>query len=644
MTRADAILFTGGSNSLTLAAGYSIVGNVIGTGADTFQLGGGGAGSFNLGSIGTAQQYRGFSVFDVVGGTWIASGTFGQNNAWIVSGGTLNVTGDLSAATNLTVSGGTLTGTGNVGNTHINSGGTFTPGSGAPGASMTVNGSLAFQSGAQYVLLLNPATSSFASVTGSATLGGATVSAFYANGAYIDKKYTILTATGGVSGAFGSLVNTNLPSNFKTSLSYDGNNAYLNLALNFTPPPGPTPPNFPGGLSGNQNAVGNALIKYFNANGGIPIVYGMLTPSGLTQASGENTTGSQQSTFNAMSQFMGVMTDPFVAGRGDAVSAGGTPNAYAETGLADAAPAEGRTTIERDAYASMKAPIGPSFEQRWSVWAAGYGGSQTTDGNAVVGSNTATSRIYGTTVGADYRLSPFTVAGFALAGGGTSFGVTNYGTGRSDLFQAGGFIRHTIGAAYLSGALAYGWQDVTTNRTLAIAGIDQLQGRFNANAYSGRVEGGYRLIASWINGVGITPYAAGQFTTFDLPAYAERVISGGSAFALAYGARSATDTRSELGFRTDKSIAMQDAVLTLRGRAAWSHDYDPTRAIGAIFLALPGASFVVNGAAQAGDSALVTAAAEVKWLNGWSAAGTFEGEFSNVTRSYAGRGVVRYAW
>jgi uncharacterized protein with beta-barrel porin domain len=147
-----------------------------------------------------------------------------------------------------------------------------------------------------------------------------------------------------------------------------------------------------------------------------------------------------------------------------------------------------------------------------------------------------------------------------------------------------------------------------------------------------------------MNWVGVTPYAAGQFTTFDLPAYAERVISGGSAFALAYGARSVTDTRSELGFRTDKSFAMQDAVLTLRGRAAWSHDYDPDRAIGATFQALPGASFVVNGAAQASDSALVTAAVDVKWLNGWSAAGAFEGEFSNATRSYAGRGVVRYAW
>ena len=29
----------------------------------------------------------------------------------------------------------------------------------------------------------------------------------------------------------------------------------------------------------------------------------------------------------------------------------------------------------------------------------------------------------------------------------------------------------------------------------------------------------------------------------------------------------------------------------------------------------------------------------MKWLNGWSAAATFEGEFSSVTASYAGKGV-----
>jgi uncharacterized protein with beta-barrel porin domain len=353
--------------------------------------------------------------------------------------------------------------------------------------------------------------------------------------------------------------------------------------------------------------------------------------------SGETATGSEQTTFNAMNQFMGVMTDPFVAGRGDGFGAsGGAPTGYAATPTAGAA---------RDANAMfVKAPVVP-FEPRWSTWVAGFGGSQTTDGNAAVGSNNTTSSIYGTAVGADYRFSPDTLAGFALAGGGTSFGVTGSGSGHSDLFQAGAFVRHTNGPAYISAALAYGWQDITTNRTVTAAGLDQLQARFNANAFSGRVEGGYRFVAPVMSGgIGITPYAAAQFTTLDLPAYAEHALVGANNFALAYGSQSATDVRSELGIRTDKSYAMQDAILTLRGRLAWAHDYDPNRSIAATFQTLPGASFVVNGAAQASDSALATASAELKWINGWSAAATFEGEFSDVTRSYAGKGVVRYAW
>jgi len=198
----------------------------------------------------------------------------------------------------------------------------------------------------------------------------------------------------------------------------------------------------------------------------------------------------------------------------------------------------------------------------------------------------------------------------------------------------------TKAPAYISAALAYGWQDVTTDRTVTVAGIDQLRARFNANAWSGRIEGGYRFVTPWVGGIGITPYAAGQFTTFDLPAYAEQAIVGSNQFALAFGSKSVTDTRSELGIRTDKSWAMQSAILTLRGRAAWAHDFNPDRNIGATFQALPGASFVVGGAAQAHESALTTASAELKWQNGWSAAATFEGEFSNVTRSYAGKGVV----
>ena len=193
----------------------------------------------------------------------------------------------------------------------------------------------------------------------------------------------------------------------------------------------------------------------------------------------------------------------------------------------------------------------------------------------------------------------------------------------------------------MSGALAYGWQDVTTDRTVIVAGIDRLHAEFNANAWSGRVEGGYRFVTPWM---GITPYAAGQFTTYSLPAYAEQVLAGAGTFALNYAAKDVTASRSELGVRTDRSFALQNAILTLRGRAAWAHDFNTDRNIAAVFQTLPGASFVVNGAAQAHDSALTTAAAEMKWLNGFSLAAIFEGEFSSVTKSYAGKGVARYVW
>jgi outer membrane autotransporter protein len=199
------------------------------------------------------------------------------------------------------------------------------------------------------------------------------------------------------------------------------------------------------------------------------------------------------------------------------------------------------------------------------------------------------------------------------------------------------------GSAYISGALAYGWQDITTDRSVTIAGVDRLHAQFNANAFSGRLEGGYRFVPS-IGAIGITPFAAAQFTIFELPAYAEQVLSGANTFALAYGSTSATASRSELGIRADKSWALQDAVLTLRGRLAWAHDFNPGRNIAAAFQTLPGASFVVDGATQASDAALTTASLEMKWRNGWSAAATFEGEFSDVARSYAGKAFVRHAW
>ena len=141
-----------------------------------------------------------------------------------------------------------------------------------------------------------------------------------------------------------------------------------------------------------------------------------------------------------------------------------------------------------------------------------------------------------------------------------------------------------------------------------------------------------------------TPYAAGQFTTFSLPAYAEQAVIGTNDFALRFNAKDVTASRSELGFRTDKAYELPTATLTLRSRLAWAHDYDTNRSIGATFQTLPAASFVVNGAAQSSDKALTTASAEVKWRNGFSLSGTVEGEFASNLRSYTGKAVARYQW
>jgi T5SS/PEP-CTERM-associated repeat protein/autotransporter-associated beta strand protein len=551
----------------------------------------------------------------------------------LINGGTLSVNGSIASSAVTVNAGGTLGGNGTVGNTIVN-GGALAPGNSI--GLLTVNGSLSFTAASSYMVEISPTNADRVNVTGAATLGGATVNANFAAGSYVAKQYIILNATGGLGGStFGSVVNTNLPQGFKSSLSYDANNAYLDLALSFIAPPG-------SGLNGNQQGVANALVNSFNRNGGIPLVYGGLTAPGLTQASGPIATAVHPTMVQVMTQFMTAMTDASAADRrlGSSRATGfaddsDVANAYA------AVPPRGKVG---EKLMNTKASPHTALESRWRTWVWGFGGGQTTVGDAVTGSSTTTSRIFGVAAGADYWLSPATVAGFSLAGGGTNFSVAASGSGRTDLFQAGAFIKHTAGSAYVSAAAAYGWHDVTTDRMVTISGIDQLRARFRADTFAGRVEAGSRYVVPWFGGLGLTPYVAAQMTTTRLPAYAETVVSGTNAFALSYVAKNVTAPRTELGLRSDKSFAVNDALLTLRGRAAWAHDYNPLTAASATFQALPGAGFVVNGAARAHNAALTTASAEMKWLNGVALAATFEGEFSTVTRAFVGKGAVSYAW
>ncbi len=544
---------------------------------------------------GVLEDYDGTGSLVIAGGHQTLDGinTY-TGTTTIEDGGTLTVNGSIASSSMTSVeTGGTLGGTGTVGNVAVD-GGTLAPGNST--GTLNVQGDLSMTSASTYLVDVSPASAASVNVTGTATLGGATLRTSYAPGSYVARQYTILTA-GVVDGTFSGPVSSNLPSSITQTVSYGPDGVYLNTELSFV---------VPGGLIGNQQSVANALTDYFDSTGGIPGAFAALSPAGLSQASGETATGLQQTTFNAMDQFLGILGDSSVHGR----SPGG----------------------------DITASIGDAPSSRWTVWAAPFGSSQTSDGDAGQGSSTLTSRLYGLAGGADYRLSPDTLAGFALAAGATSFSVGDYGSGRTDLFQAGAFIRQDIGAGYVDASLAYGWQDATTQRSV---GADRLEARLHPQSFAGRLEGGYRLDTPWVD---LTPYAAAQFATLALPAYGETAKSGADTFALNYDSKNITAMRASLGLRTNMSFAVEDKVFTLRSRVAWAHDFNTDRNVTATFGALPGATFVTSGAARAADALLTSASAELKFNNGWTLSGTVDGEFSKTTRSYSGRGAVRYAW
>jgi outer membrane autotransporter protein len=356
-------------------------------------------------------------------------------------------------------------------------------------------------------------------------------------------------------------------------------------------------------------------------------------PTGNPQLSGEAGTGVAQAGTQAMNSFLSLLTNPFSETRGVAP----------EIPL----PPRPRLITKAPVY---KAPAEAVPDpRRWSIWAAAYGGHNNTTGDSLTGSHDRSARTFGYATGLDYRVTPYTVVGFALAGGGTNFGLSDgLGGGRSDMFQAAVYSSTRVDAAYFSAALAYAWHRVSTDRNVTVAGTDDLTADFSANNVGGRIEGGYRFAIPGVfdsRGFGVTPYAALQVQAFHTPSYSEVAASGSSTFALAYDAQTTTTTRTELGSWVDKTYVLDRGnAFSLFGRAAWAHDWFSDPSISATFVSLPGSIFTVTGAAPAHDSLLASAGAQMSFTNGISLLGRFDSELSQHSQTYIGTAQLRYTW
>jgi uncharacterized protein with beta-barrel porin domain len=573
----------------------------------------------------------------ITGGKEILTGTSTYSGATTITGATLEVDGAIANTSSVTVNaGGTLSGIGLVDptTTTIMRGGTLKPGSTTnPTGTLTITGNLAFQSGALYVVQVTPSAAAGTNISGAATLTGATVNAQFASGSYVTKQYTILTAAGGLSGTtFAGLTNTNLPAGFTENLIYSGNSVFLNLtgALSIN------------GLNQNQQNVANDLNNFFNSGGALPSNFfnvfaltGAALGNALSQLDGEVGTGAERAVFQLTNEFLQLMLDPFVNGRGNV---GGGPGGSA-LGFAP----EQRDNLPPEialAYASILTKAPPqSFEQRWTAWGSAYGGTNNANGDPAAGTNNVRASTFGFAGGMDYHVTPYTVVGFALAGAGTNWGLANaLGTGRSDAFQAGAYGISWFGSAYVAGALSFSNHWFTTNRS---ALGDAITASFVGQGYGARLEGGYRYAV--LPAVAVTPYGAVQFQDFNTPAYTEIDTTGGG-LGLNVAAQNSTDVRTELGARFDDPTVVYGKPLVLFGRLAWAHDFVSNPTLSAAFQALPGGTFTVNGAPIPRDSALTTAGAQLFLTPQWTLLAKFEGEFARSSQTYAGSGTVRYAW
>jgi uncharacterized protein with beta-barrel porin domain len=567
----------------------------------------------------------------------------------ILGGGTATFNGTSRYTGTTTVTGSGLIVNGAITQTSaLNTTGTSTLGVGASG-SINVTGNLVLSATGSYAAM-GSATFGTTTVAGTTSLDGRLI--VVASAGARAGTYTLLTANGGFVAGKETFATTEFqlsPAVRNPVVTYDATHVFLTLA------PGTIV--VPAGAGANQanvaNGINNAILggaTPTDAFGTLLGLTGTQLTNALSQASGVSTGGVTQGATQLMTSFLTTVLSPSSGGGPN----GGAPGALGfarEIGLGDWA----LSPVAAQAYAAVtpkdrqmdrqrpRSELVPAYAPGITMWGQAYGGYNKIDGDAGAGTNDTTARTYGLATGFDYRVRYDLVLGFAIAGGSTNWGLSqNLGGGKSDVFQVGFYAVKKLGAGYVSGAVSYAFHDVTTDRTVTIAGSDRLQSQFNAHSFGARAEAGHRIATPV---AGVTPYLALQIQTFHTPGTSETAIAGANTFALTYDSRTATVARLELGTWFDRQFALKGGdALALRARVAWANDHSSGGAIAALFQTLPGSSFSVNGAKPAENSALLSAAADYRLANRVTVGARLDSEFSSNSQTYAGTGRVSYAW
>ncbi|WP_413814283.1 autotransporter-associated beta strand repeat-containing protein, partial [Bosea sp. Root483D1] len=467
-------LYAANAGALSAASDYTIAGGaaleivdapgligVVGSiaGAGSIQIGTGAtlkAGSSNA-STSFSGKIEGNGGLTKAGtGTLRLSGTSTYTGATRVEAGKLVVNGSL--ASNVTLDGGTLGGSGTIGALAVASGGTVAPGNSI--GTLNVSGNVAFAAGSTYQVEINAAGQSDRIVaTGLATISGGTVAVLAETGNYAaSTTYTILTATGGVTGRF-----TTATSNLvflAPSLAYDSNNVILTMTRNatgFGPGAGTT---FVASTR-NQGFIANAA----EALGAGNAVYDAL----LSGTAAEARAGFDMLSGEAHAQAVSVLIDESRLVRETILSHLRGPLLTAPGG--QVAASFSADLPGRKGAVLMAAPLP---QPRYSFWGEAFGGTGNTDADGNAASQSR--RTGGALLGADLMLyeAPGSSLKLGVAGGYSQsrFDLdARRSSGKLESGHAALYAGARFGNLRLDAGVAYSWSESDIRRQVQVRGF-----------------------------------------------------------------------------------------------------------------------------------------------------------------------------
>ena len=568
-----AIEMGAGDDTLNILTGSKIIGTVDGgAGSDTIALNG-------EGTFAGAENFE----FLQVTGDWVLSGDQSYSGGITLLDGSLSSDGVLDAAMTIGA-GSTLDGNGTFGSLTV--AGTIAPGHSI--GTITVTGNYTQAAGSDYFVEFDGTTSDLIDVTGTATLAGTVTTAPYGTGATAaGRRYTILTAVGGVTGTY-TLTDPNVTAFLQGALAYDATNVYLDITRNAV--------SFASmGRTDNQRNVAAAIDGL-----GAGTVYDAVTSVAGADAAAA-AFDSLSGEFHASLKTALIEDSRFVR---DAISAR-INNAF------DGIAVTGANASNTDAG--------------FGIWGQTFGSWGRNGGDGYADLHRSTG---GLIVGADGDFSDNWRAGFVAGYSHGTYDANDLSArGDSDDYHVGAYTGGKIGGFGLQAGIAYSWHDIDTKRDVSLPGLtERLKADYDAHTLQVFGEVNYDAKAGSVN---LQPFVGLAYVHLGENGFNET----GGASALSSAGGDADTTFATIGLRASTDIALGETAASLRGGFAWRHafgDINPSSD-----MSIGGAGFGVKGASVAENAAMIDAGIDFKLAPNTTLGLTYSGQLAEGASAHS---------